>query len=266
MDKLKELFLRFAIESFAVVLFFIIISIFSKLLDLLSKEPPVERTGRSQADIHGEGPPPSLSVHDRLDLDLTEPCSAQVALDRFWASQKTNVEIGKLYEQYIGYLYELMGYRVTYFGIERGRADHGVDLIAKREETLLIQCKKWSRSKVIHIKYIHQLLGGVADYASRHPKEMVHGAFFTTTHLAEDARDAARRLGIEVHERHPLKPFPIIKCKLMGEGGGLYYLPSDLMYDNIRMELDRGDRYCMTVAEAEDAGFRRAFRWHGTSA
>ncbi|MFA5857753.1 MAG: hypothetical protein WC955_01660 [Elusimicrobiota bacterium] len=41
----------------------------------------------------------------------------QMALDRFWKRPKSKWFIGRLYERYIGYLYEQEGYDVDYVGI-----------------------------------------------------------------------------------------------------------------------------------------------------
>ena len=40
----------------------------------------------------------------------------------------------------------------------------------------------------------------------------------------------------------------------------------DQQYDTAIIEPHKGEFYAMTVAEAEKAGFRRAFRWHPQSA
>ena len=39
-------------------------------------------------------------------------------------------------------------------------------------------------------------------------------------------------------------------------------LPREKGY-NVKVEKSRGEFYCTTVKEAEDAGFRRAFRYRG---
>jgi hypothetical protein len=54
----------------------------------------------------------------------------QKALDRYWQKQKSNWEIGRDYERYVGYLYEVQGYSVYYQGIIEGFEDLGRDLIA----------------------------------------------------------------------------------------------------------------------------------------
>ena len=49
----------------------------------------------------------------------------QMALDRFWKRPKSKWLIGRLYERYIGYLYEEEGYDVEYVGIFKGFEDLG---------------------------------------------------------------------------------------------------------------------------------------------
>ena len=44
----------------------------------------------------------------------------QMALDRFWKRPKSKWLIGRIYERYIGYLYEQEGYDVDYVGISKG--------------------------------------------------------------------------------------------------------------------------------------------------
>ncbi|MDY4446467.1 MAG: hypothetical protein SPE61_09145, partial [Campylobacter sp.] len=45
-------------------------------------------------------------------------------------------EIGRRYERYIGYLYEIDGYKVDYNGIKKGVKDGGVDLICSKKKSL----------------------------------------------------------------------------------------------------------------------------------
>lgn len=46
-------------------------------------------------------------------------------------------------------------------------------------------------------------------------------------------------------------------------GEKIYHLPMDQQYDRTIIEKDRNEHYVKTVAEAEKAGFRRAWRWRG---
>jgi hypothetical protein len=47
---------------------------------------------------------------------------------------------------------------------------------------------------------------------------------------------------------------------------GSTHLPFDQQYDATLVELERGERWVSTVAEAEALGFRRAWRWRSSSA
>lgn len=189
----------------------------------------------------------------------------QLALDRFWEQNKSKRLIGKLYERYVGYLYEKQGYYVDYFGITEGLSDLGRDLICSNDnEILLVQCKNWSRSKTIYEKHIFQFFGTMYQFAKNNSGKPVRGAFYTATSLSETAKSFAEEFNIELHENFPLERYPMIKCNVSRNGEGIYHLPFDLQYDATKINAKDGDRYCMTVAEAEAAGFRRAYRWHGT--
>jgi hypothetical protein len=45
----------------------------------------------------------------------------------------------------------------------------------------------------------------------------------------------------------------------------IYHLPFDQQYDTTLIEPTRGERYVATVAEAEELGFRRAWRWRAAA-
>ena len=203
-----------------------------------------------------------LSSEEYYKLSITQ--RNQLALDRFWASRKSKRIIGRLYEQYIGWLYEHDGWIVEYFGISKGFSDLGRDLICHKDNTtLIVQCKNWSKSKRIYEKHIFQLFGTTYEYMKNNPFEEVHGVFFTSTQLSELARSFAKEFRIELYEEFQLKLFPIIKCNIGREGEKIYHLPFDQQYYTTRIKPQDGDFYCATVAEAESRGFRRAYRWHG---
>src|SRR3989344_3487518 len=86
----------------------------------------------------------------------------QKALDRFWKRPKSNWLIGRLYERYVGYLYEKEGYNVDYVGIFKGFEDLGRDLICQKgDDFIVIQCKNWSQFRTIYEKHIFQFFGTV---------------------------------------------------------------------------------------------------------
>lgn len=187
----------------------------------------------------------------------------QLALDRYSKRQKSNWQIGIEYERYIGYLYEQKGYKVRYYGATEGLEDMGRDLIAiKEDKILIIQCKRWSVEKTIHEKHIFQLYGTTVLQKIQHPDQNVSGVFVATTSLSPIAKSCADYLQIKTVENYPLKPYPVIKCNVSKTGEGIYHLPFDQQYDRVMVNPDDGDFYVSTVKEAEEKGFRHAWKWH----
>ena len=200
-----------------------------------------------------------LSHEEFTALSTTE--RNQLALDRYIDGRKSNWQIGRDYEMYIGYLYEDLGYRVQYTGILKKLEDMGRDLIAtNKEETLIIQCKNWSKENVIHEKHIFQLFGTIVLYNIEHPNKPATGVFITSTSLSETAEKIANELNIKVAFRNPGN-FPRIKCNINRQTGEkIYHLPFDQQYDSTVIDKSSGEFYAFTVREAEDKGFRRAFK------
>jgi len=190
----------------------------------------------------------------------------QMALERYWKRPKSKWLIGRIYERYVGFIYEQQGYSVDYTGIFKGYEDLGRDLICtKGDEIIIIQCKNWSQFKTIFEKHIFQFFGTVFQYRDQNPKKRVRAIFYTTTELSELARRFAHELNIELEERFKMNNgYPCIKCNVsQANGTKIYHLPFDQQYDNTKIEENKGDFYCISVEEAEKKGFRRAYRWHG---
>lgn len=200
----------------------------------------------------------SLTPAERNDL----------ALQRYVARHKSRWEIGRQYERYIGYLLEKAEYKVLYQGILDGYEDLGRDLVARSQsETLVVQCKCWSASKVIHEKHVTQLFGTMTKYELDHPEEVVCGVLYTTTELSSTATEFAVHLGIKVHSLFPLREYPMVKCNLARRTGDrIYHLPFDQQYDRVIIEPHRSEFYAWTAEEAEAHGYRRAWRWSGDAA
>lgn len=199
----------------------------------------------------------------------------QLALDRWWSRKKTRVELGADYERYIGYLFELDNWYVKYNGIHKGLNDMGIDLICQKGTTYLtVQCKYWSSKKTIHEKHINQLFGTTVDfyldtinpkgnfsdfYNKLHNKEIIP-LFVTSTNLSETAKRVCSTLGVQFREEQKFQPYPIIKCNINPTTKErIYHLPFDQQYDRTKVD-KAGEFYALTVAEAEEAGFRRAKR------
>lgn len=193
----------------------------------------------------------------------------QLALDRFWKRPKSKWFIGRLYERYVGYLYESQDYDVEYVGIFKGFEDLGRDLICQKgKDFIVIQCKNWAKFRTIYEKHIFQFFGTVFQYKDENPGRKIRAIFYTSTELSKLARRFASELGIELKENFTFdKDYPCIKCHTSKadstyapRGTKIYHLPFDQQYDKTKLEKKYGEFYCRTVEEAEDAGFRRAFR------
>ncbi|MGV8084478.1 MAG: restriction endonuclease [Coriobacteriia bacterium] len=198
---------------------------------------------------------------------LASAAKFQLALDRYWERNKSNVEIGRLYERYVGYLYEQDGWVVRYHGALKGFEDFGRDLICARDGTVaIVQCKCWSRDKVIREKHVMQLFGTCILYRLSEGHSDTIPVFAATTALSDDAALVAKELGVSV--RHiALERYPMVKCNINpSTGDRIYHLPFDQQYDRVIVGDQDGEFYADTVAEAEAAGFRRAQRWRGEEA
>jgi hypothetical protein len=180
------------------------------------------------------------------------------------ARSKSDWEIGRLYERYLGYLRETNGWVVTYHGALRGFEDLGRDLICVKDKRVeIVQAKCWSRSKVIYEKHLFQLFGTTIHYRHASPDVPVTAVLATTTSLSDIAAEVAKVLGIRVDTILLPPSYPVIKCNINpGTGEHIYHLPFDQQYD--RTQICRpGECYVETVKEAEQLGFRRAWRYFG---
>jgi hypothetical protein len=204
----------------------------------------------------------------------------QKALDRYLKNRnKSKWAIGRDYEMYVGYLYEQKGYAIEYKGIIDGYDDLGRDIIAKKtNEICVIQCKYWAHYKEIHEKHIFQLFGTTMEYWIQNFKNCnksktfedfsrflnenkLRPIFFTSISLSDRAKEMAQALSVEVIENEPIGAFPRIKCNISRiNEEKIYHLPFDQQYDRTIIEKERGEFCAFTVKEAEDAGFRRAFK------
>jgi len=210
----------------------------------------------------------------------------QLALDRYRQKKKTKWEIGRDYERYVGYIYEQRGYDVNYQGILKGFDDLGRDVIAtKKQETHIVQCKYWSKDKIIHEKHIFQLFGTTIEYylsndimenvieknvqidlfLDKIKKRKITPVFIASTILSKRAHKFANMLGIVVREKISLEDYPLVKCNVSRRNKEkIYHLPFDQQYDRVIIEPEKGEFYAWSVKEAEEAGFRRAWRWRPT--
>lgn len=231
------------------------------------RDPELESSyidaGEQGDDVRDD--PVARYVSSQEWASLPEVERNQRALDRYLRSKMTAWQLGRDYERYVGYLRERDGCTVTYHGIVHGFDDLGRDVVAERNGRIeVIQCKRWAQHKTIHEKHVFQLYGTMIAAKIENPSKEVAGTFVTTTTLSERARAFALVLDIIVHENFALADYPRIKCNVSRGGERIYHLPFDQQYDTTVIDPRRGERYVATCQEAEDLGFRRAWRWKGT--
>ncbi len=211
-----------------------------------------------------------LSKEEYASLSTTE--RNQLALDRYKNSHnRTKWQVGRDYELYVGYKYSKKGYDIDYFGSYMGLEDLGRDIIAKKDGmTLIIQCKYWSSLKQIHEKHITQLFGTMVSYCIEHFENQsdVKALLITNIELSPTAKKMANYLNVGYVENYEMGEYPCIKCNIGHDEFGyqtkIYHLPFDQQYDSTKIN-NKGEFFAMTVEEAENAGFRRAFKWFGSN-
>jgi len=251
----------------------------SEIQELLSIKSKVTDDSKDEAEYLAKNS--LLSPQEYQKLSSAE--KYQLALDRYWKKRdKSKWEIGRDYERYVGYLYEKEGYSVEYTGINDGFSDLGRDIIAKKNGKIkIVQCKYWAAEKTIHEKHIFQLFGTTVEYRiNNFPEEglfaprtsdlfdakIVEPVFITSTKLSDKAKKFAKMLKVEVKETESLKQYACIKCNVNPQTQEkIYHLPFDQQYDKVKIIPSKGEYFVMTVKEAENKGFRRAFRWQGNS-
>jgi hypothetical protein len=223
-----------------------------------------------EADDDGDPVARWLTKDEWSSLSVTE--RNQRALDRYKKRAKSDWEIGRDFERFIGYHWENKGYDVVYYGAIKGFDDFGRDLIitGKTGKVALIQCKYWARYKVIPEAAVFQLLGSTVSYyieQTGHPPpdlttlyRYIQPYLYSSSPVAPHIRDIALAMGIKVKDDLVMDDWPMVKCNIAVGGERIYHLPMDQQYD--RVKLDKASEcYAWTVAEAEAKGFRRAKRW-----
>ena len=207
-----------------------------------------------------------LSIEEYKKLSVDE--RNQLAFDRYKERRRRSSWIaGVEYEMYYCYLLREKGFNVIDFGVQKGLNDLGRDIIAtKNGDTFIIQCKRWSANKEIHENVICQLFGTTLHYKIVEKENdlfsdpsKIHPVLVTTGVLSETAKEFANKLDVQVL-KVKMGEYPMIKCNI-NNGNKIYHLPFDQQYWRTIIEPEKGEFYAMTVKEATQAGFRRAFKY-----
>lgn len=86
--------------------------------------------------------------------------------------QRENKKKGDDYERFVGEHFKKQGYTIAQHGLDNGKKDHGIDIIAKKEkEIIFIQCKNWKVSKKYTITHSHlkEFIGNCSLYMEKNP-------------------------------------------------------------------------------------------------
>lgn len=256
-------------------------SAFPFLVDLIEGAPTETLAAPGERARDDDENPERRFIAEAEYERLSTAERSQLALERYKRRGKTNWEIGRDYERFIGYQYEKLGWEVEFHGAMMGFDDLGRDLIARRpDKTLIIQCKYWAQWRDIHESAVFQLFGSLVDYLvekglmgeggtllpdddvfSSMKRNGVEAVFVTSTSMSERASKACEALRIKADCNIALSEYPMIKCNVGRNDQKLYHLPFDQQYDRIKIEKSKGEFYAFTAVEAEAAGFRRAFKW-----
>lgn len=232
---------------------------FQRLAHNLNTNPQFAQAMRQAIEkAEAQNPPPQPeSESDRL----------QAKLDHYINRHHDKAEIGKLYERQVGYFLEQKGFQVIHRGILLGLEDEGIDLIAKKENRIiLVQAKNWGERLTIHEKHINQFKGSADCFVSENPQPNVQWQylFVSSNPISPRATQVATTHRIRAFNLPLDKTFPMIKCKVNKQEKTLiYHLPFDQQYDKIIMRPENGDCRAHTIFEAEFKGFRHAHRWRG---
>jgi hypothetical protein len=254
-------------------------TLFPWIVDYVGDDVPDEAVDLSGSQTEPGDDPVRRWLTDADYQNLSNTEKNQRALNRWKAAPRSRWEVGRDYERFIGYKYEALGYDVEFTGAIEGLEDMGRDLIARRgTELRVIQCKYWSKEKTIREKHIFQLFGSTLEYAFRlntftdlkqlsffgGPVQFsgAKAVLYTSTNISPVTKEAAKKLHVECNENIGVSDYPLIKCNIsMRDGEKIYHLPFDQRYDRTKIIGAKGEKYVYTVAEAEEAGFRRAWKW-----
>jgi hypothetical protein len=222
---------------------------------------------RASEALEGADPALAKGYLSKQEFDLLDRVEKfQLALERYKERGRSAWEVGRDYERQIGHQYEVSGWRVAYHGALQGVEDLGRDLICQKgKEVEVVQCKCWIEERPIRERHVFQLYGTSVLHRIQLANQGidVRPVFVTTGVLSDVAAKAASALGIRV-QRVPRQDYPLIKCNISTTTREkIYHLPFDQQYDRVAIGNQAGEGYVATVSQAEQLGFRRAFKWSG---
>lgn len=237
-----------------------LLSVFPELATYLDDEQSLAEIAEYDIEDVKENYDRVIDFVPREEYERLTPTERnQLALDRYVEGRKKSARIaGFDYEMYCCHKLRQNGFEVEEFGIQNGLEDLGRDIIAKKGgKTYVIQCKRYKKDCQVHENTICQIFGTSIHYRNTATSEVVP-VLITTGEVSKTAREFAEILNVEIRQWE-MEDYPRIKANI-NNGQKIYHLPFDQQYWRTIIEPEKGEAYYMTVAEAEQNGFRRAMR------
>lgn len=237
-----------------------LLSVFPELATYLDDEQSLAEIAEYDIGDVKENYDRTIDFVSREEYEKLTPTERnQLALDRYIEGRKKSARIaGFDYEMYCCHKLRQEGFEVEEFGIQNGLEDLGRDIIAKKGgKTYVIQCKRYKKDCQVHENTICQIFGTSIHLKSSATTEVVP-VLITTGEVSKTAREFAEILKVEIRQLE-MEDYPRIKANI-NKGQKIYHLPFDQQYWRTIIEPNKGEAYYMTVAEAEQNGFRRAMK------
>jgi len=117
--------------------------------------------------------------------------------------------LGDAFERYVGRWFARQGYEVEYPGL--AQRDGGIDLVCtNRHEVLLIQCKYYSKERLVDLATIQGFRSAAAFYSPREQSKDTVPALVTTSRLTFSARRFAKEHGMLLYENVNFRQDPTL--------------------------------------------------------
>ncbi|STQ85881.1 hypothetical protein LS73_007140 [Helicobacter muridarum] len=160
-------------EVFLIIIVLLFFFIFIKIVSVWSKNhKPFDSKNKdsNEEDFkqYAQDSKQDVGINAKQDYKSYEDSHANISKKDNESRKKAYYkEKGDKYEIQIGRLFQGQGYKVYFKGINEGRRDNGIDLIAYNgKEVALIQCKNWERTQVKH-EHLRIFMGDCSSYLEK---------------------------------------------------------------------------------------------------
>lgn len=132
-----------------------------KYNDFIDKFEKDDKKENNEINIEKENDEKSQQDQKLLD------CYEKVYKTNYKTANQIKKELGNKYELQIGEYFKSLNFKIYYNGINNGKKDAGIDIIAwSSNQVLLIQCK--NHKEQIKQDFIRKFIGDCAIYENKH--------------------------------------------------------------------------------------------------